>query len=57
MQLLPEGVELPLPDPIKRGMADFLDDVVRHEEFKPADFGLKLSPADALGRLAKAYRL
>lgn len=57
MQLLAEDAVLALPDPIHKDLAAFLDDVSRDERFKPADFGLKLSPAEAIARLAKAYGL
>ncbi|MDP3176481.1 MAG: hypothetical protein Q8M76_01170 [Spirochaetaceae bacterium] len=57
MQLLAEDAVLALPDPIRNDLAAFLDDVSRDEGFKPTDLGLKLSPDEALSRLAKAYGL
>lgn len=55
LQLLPEGSVQPLPDAIKGDMAAFLEEVRQDEGFKPSDFGVNLSPTDALARLAKAY--
>jgi hypothetical protein len=57
MQLLAEDTVLALPDPIRNDLEAFLHDLGQDEGFKPADFGLKLSPAEALARLAKAYGL
>ena len=36
-------------------MAVFLEAVSHDEGFKPSDFGVNLSSADALSRLAKTY--
>ncbi len=57
LQLLPEGAVQALPEAIKGDMAAFLEAVSHDDGFKPSDFGVNLSAADALSRLAKAYGL
>ncbi|MFZ3005914.1 MAG: hypothetical protein WA047_07035 [Phenylobacterium sp.] len=57
LQLLPEDAVQPLPDAIKADMSAFLDAVGRDETFTPADFKIKLAPAEALSRLASAFGL
>jgi hypothetical protein len=57
LQLLPEGGEQSLPEPIKSDMIAFVAAVRQDAAFKPSDFGLNQSPEDALARLAKTYAL
>jgi hypothetical protein len=57
LQLLPEGETQSLPDAIRVDMTAFVDDVVKDQTFKPADFKVKLTPDQAMGRLVAAYGL
>jgi len=57
LQLLPAGAPQLLPDPLTADMKAFLAAVGADDAFKPSDFGVKMAPGDALGRLAEAYGL
>lgn len=46
-----------MPDPLIADMKAFLAAVSADVAFKPSDFGVKMTPGDALARLAEAYSL
>lgn len=55
LQLLPARGVHPLPDQIKTDMKAFVEAVGADESFKPGDLGLRMSPQDAVARLADTY--
>ncbi|MGH7024385.1 MAG: hypothetical protein ACREEB_12455 [Caulobacteraceae bacterium] len=57
LQLLPADIVHALPEGILSDMRAFHGSVAADGTFKPEDFEVMLSPADALARLAAAYGL